>query len=176
MNIQEFTFKLFGIEFNDDTITKYGNAFNLLSLSPSLYKHVVSVSNGSENKKCFEVEAILRSLLSHGDSVFILNENECRLHIRYSKSGKHTFLNNNDADILTEILKFSVDGYNKIGDCILGLQILYTMPASVMLTPTNGDDPMDAVIGLVPVDILATQDKMEFEVVFNVYNMTLRTI
>lgn len=50
------------------------------------------------------------------------------------------------------------------------------MPASVMLMPTNGDDPMDAVIGLVPVVILATKDNMKYEVVFKVYNMTLRTI
>ena len=176
MNTLEFTFKLFGIELNDDTITKYGNAFNLLSLSPSLYKHVASVSNGSENKKCFEAEAILRSLFYQGDPVFMFSGNECRLYIRYSKSGKHTFLNDNDADILTETLKFSVDGYNKIRDCTLGPQILYTIPVSVMLIPTNGNDPMEAVIGLVPVDILATQDKMEYEVVFNVYNMTLRTI
>ena len=174
MNTLEFTFKLFGIGLNDDTITKYGNAFNLLSLSPRIYKH--SVSSGFGNDKIVKTETLVRSLFYHDDPVFMFNENECRLYIRYSKSDNCTFLDDNDADILTEILKFSVDEYNKIKDCTLGLPIMYAMPASVILTPTNGDDPMDAVIGLVPVDIFATKDNMKYEVVFKVYNMTLRTI
>ena len=117
MNTLEFTFKLFGIELNDDTIAKYGNAFNLLSLSPRIYQH--SVSSGLENDKIVKTEKLLRSLFYHGDPVFVFNGNECMLHIIYSKSDNCIFLDDNDADILTEILKFSVDEYNKIKDLII---------------------------------------------------------
>ena len=173
MDIRDFIFKINGIEPTQETIVKYGWAFNVCGLSIRLYKHMMN--SVTLNPKFHQMaRVIIQQLFTNYGTYDEVSTGEWKLVVEYTDDDAPMKIDLGQLNILMDILKDSIDS-GGVSSCSEIAIIDQTIPVTTHLIPLNGDDITPIILGVLPTEVSGTiNDTIHLE--FKPYVLTMKPI